>query len=222
MKELQPKLEFAAPIMKDSAKPSDEELLPLIINGDASAFEMLYERRQGGIYRYALRMSGSEAVAEDVTQDVFMALMRDAGLYDSSRGPVVSYLYGLARHRVLRRLKRERAFVSIKDEEEEGGETLHNEQLIAQDDPLDRVIRDEVVESVRQAILALPAHYREAIILCHLQEMDYAEAATVIGCAIGTVRSRLHRARILLIEKLRAMKEADSYAQGLQSAIYIL
>ena len=76
--------------------------------------------------------------------------------------------------------------------------------LVAQENPLGDLTRHETIESVRRAVLALPADYREAVVLCDLHEMSYAEAAQVLGCAIGTVRSRLHRGRALLTEKLGA------------------
>jgi RNA polymerase sigma-70 factor (ECF subfamily) len=82
--------------------------------------------------------------------------------------------------------------------------------LIAQTDPLADLTRDEMVEAVRRAVLALPAHYREVVLLCYLHELSYAEAADVIGCELGTVRSRLHRARALLAERLDAMNAADA------------
>lgn len=186
---------------------SDEELLPLIAAGHAAAFEAIYERRQAAIYRYALRMCGCQAVAEDVTQDVFMALMRDAWQYDSSRGSVAAYLYGMARNRTLRLLQRDSAFSAIAESPSEG-EPLVDEALILREDPLAILARGEVIESVRRAILALPLHYREVVVLCNLQEMNYAEAAQVLGCAVGTVRSRLHRARELLIRRLRGCPDS--------------
>jgi RNA polymerase sigma-70 factor, ECF subfamily len=186
--------------------PSDEELLRRMLAGDADAFEMLYDRRQGGVYRYALRMSGSAAIAEDVTQDVFMALMRDGHQFDSSRGTVAGYLFGMARHRVLRRLERDRRFVSIEEEEEE---TPVDERWIAEADPLRELARSEMIEAVREAILALPPHYREVVVLCNLHEMSYEGAAEAIGCPVGTVRSRLNRARAMLVEKLRALQRVE-------------
>jgi len=84
-----------------------------MLSGDAKAFEALYDRRQGGIYRYALRMTGSPEIAEDVTQEVFLSLMRDHSDYQEARGTVKSYLYGMARHRLLRRLERDRTLVSL-------------------------------------------------------------------------------------------------------------
>ncbi len=76
--------------------------------------------------------------------------------------------------------------------------------------PLDEMSRTEAIEAVRRAVLALPERYREVVVLCDLQEMSYGETAEILGCAIGTVRSRLHRARALLIEKLRPACEEDA------------
>src|SRR5215210_274694 len=110
--------------MNDSlANLTDEELLPLMAAGDVAAFENLYERRHANVYRFALRMSGSESIAEDVTQDVFMALMRDAHQFDPSRGSVSTYLYGMTRNRVLRRLERDRAFVLMPEAGDDDGLT---------------------------------------------------------------------------------------------------
>lgn len=174
-----------------------------MLGGCAESFATLYDRRQAGVYRFALRMTGSEAFAEDVTQDVFLALMREGCQFDPERGSVKSYLYGMARHRVLRRLERERAHVAI-EEEEEGGAS--EELPSAADDPFADLAREELVGLVRQAVLSLPAHFREVIVLCHLQEMNYAEAAEVVSCPVGTVRSRLARAREMLTGKLRALR----------------
>ena len=176
-------------------------MLRRMLGGCAESFGALYDRRQGGVYRFALRMTGSEAFAEDVTQDVFLALMREGGQFDPARGSVRSYLYGMARHRVLRRLERERAHVPL--EEDEG---TSEELPSAADDPFADLAREEMVSLVRQAVLSLPAHFREVIVLCHLQELNYAEAAEVVSCPVGTVRSRLARARTLLVGKLRALK----------------
>jgi RNA polymerase sigma-70 factor (ECF subfamily) len=198
------------------AQPSDEQLLQLMLGGDANAFEALYDRRQGGIYRYALRMTGSQAIADDVTQEVFLSLMRDRSDYQQSRGSVKSYLYGMARHRLLRLLERERTQVSFDtgdgDLEEASYDRLHSHH-----DPFVDLARDEVIELVRQAVLSLPAHFREVIVLCHLQEMNYADAAEVIKCPIGTVRSRLARARSLLVGKLEMLKASHGADTNLKA-----
>lgn len=184
---------------------SDDELFRLMLAGDENAFVSLYRRRQGGIYRFALQMSGSQSVAEDVTQEVFIVLMNDASRYDPEKGTLSAYLYGIARNHVLRSLGRERSFVSIDNSSEDSLGSVA--EFVAHDDPLGDLTRSETIESVRQAVTTLPPHYREVVVLCDLHEMSYADAAQVLGCAVGTVRSRLHRARGLLIEKLRATEE---------------
>ena len=183
----------------------DEELLRQILAGDEGAFIVLYRRWQSGIYRFALRMCGSEALAEDVTQEVFMILMREGGRYDSGKGSLSAYLYGIARFQVLRKMQRERTMVSMDDDNNE----VTEEMMATSFDPLLDLSRAETVQSVRDAIGVLPVHYREVVVLCELHELSYADAAQVLGCAIGTVRSRLHRARGLLVEKLRPVAVRD-------------
>jgi RNA polymerase sigma-70 factor (ECF subfamily) len=175
--------------------------------GDEAAFTLLYRRRSAGVYRFALQMSGSEAVAEDVTQEVFLALMSDATRFDAARGSLSSYLYGIARNHVLRRLERERPFVQMAENAEDG--EVHVELWAADADPHDELARAEMIGRLRQAVLALPEHYREVVVLCDLHEMSYVEAAHALGCAVGTVRSRLHRARSLLLGKLSAAITAN-------------
>jgi RNA polymerase sigma-70 factor (ECF subfamily) len=187
-------------LMLESPSLSDDDLLRLISKGHEPAFVEFYRKHQRSVYRFALHMSGKTEVAEEVTQDVFMTVMSVAKQYDSKRGSAVSYLYGIARNFVLRCLERERPYVAALEE-------IENEQtgaLSGDHDILDVLARTERTESLRKAVLALPPAYREVVVLCDLNEMDYAQAAAALGCAIGTIRSRLHRARALLMEKMRA------------------
>ena len=188
-----------------AAPANDEELLRLMLGGDAQAFEALYDRRQGGIYRYVLRMTGSPSSAEDITQEVFLSLIRDRSDYEPSRGSVKSYLYGMARFRLFRRLQRDRGFVPLDDESADDINDFRSHH-----DPFAEVAREETIELVRQAVLSLPEHFREVIVLCYLQEMNYADAAEIIDCPIGTVRSRLARARALLTEKLKLLRAVSN------------
>jgi RNA polymerase sigma-70 factor (ECF subfamily) len=199
--------------MTASPNQTDAQLLRRMLDGDEDAFVTLYRRRQGGVYRFALQMSGSAAVAEDVTQEVFMVLMRDGRNFDPSRGSLAAFLYGVARNHVLRVFDRERALVQFSDEEGET-EAAPLEGMVSHDDPLDDLTRGETIERVRQAVLALPAHYREVVVLCDLHEMSYADAASTLDCAVGTVRSRLHRARAMLVEKLRGRERRTEEANG--------
>lgn len=184
--------------MLESPSHSDDDLLRLISNGQEFAFLAFYRRHQSAVYRFALQMSGKPQIAEEVTQDVFMTVMRVAKHYDSKRGSAPAYLYGIARNFVLRSLERERPYTTALEE-------VENENSLAADrDLVGELTRNERIESLRKAVLALPPAYREVVVLCDLNEMDYAQAAAALGCAIGTIRSRLHRARALLMEKMRA------------------
>ncbi len=169
---------------------SDEELLGAARGGDEAAFTALYRRRQGAVYRFALHMSGDAAVSEDVTQEVFLALLEGGGRFDPSRGSLLSFLYGIARNLVLRRV---------------GNNPVEDTEEVATDeDVLDDLTRRETIEAVRSAVLSLPAQYREAVVLCDLENASYEDAAAALDCPLGTVRSRLSRGRAMLAQKLAA------------------
>ena len=188
-------------VMNGRDNSPDIELLQLIQAGDEDAFVTLYRRRHAGIYRFAVQMSGSQSLAEDVTQEVFLALIGGSESFDPERGSLNSFLFGIARNQTLRRLRRDRGYVPL--EATNGNAKSEDEDFTSTSKPLDELASSETIEAVRKAILSLPERYREVVVLCELQEMSYAETAEVLSCAVGTVRSRLHRARLLLSEKLK-------------------
>lgn len=187
-------------------EPSDSELLRRMGAGDQEAFRTIYQRCQGPIYRFALHMTGNTFLAEDVTQEVFMTLIQERARFDPSRGTLSAYLFGMGRNLLLRRLDREQVYVPFLEHGRENGsgsgERKNGAHAVLVMPPND-ILRSEMIERVRQAVSSLPPSYREVVVLCDLQEMSYDEAARVMECAVGTVRSRLHRARALLTEKLR-------------------
>jgi RNA polymerase sigma-70 factor (ECF subfamily) len=187
-------------LMLESPSRSDGDLLRLLSGGDEKAFIEFYRKHQGVVYRFALQMSGKTEIAEEVTQEVFVVLMKSAKRYDSDRGSVLAFLYGIARNFVLRALERERTYITVLDDP--AGD--YAGRVLAEHDIFGDLAQNERLETLRKAVLALPPAYREVVVLCDLHERDYAEAAAALGCAIGTVRSRLHRARALLAEKMRA------------------
>jgi RNA polymerase sigma-70 factor (ECF subfamily) len=155
-------------------------------------------------------MSGSESVAEDVTQEVFLALMHESSRFDSSRGPLAAYLYGVARNHVRRFLERDKFHVPLGEDDGEVDSSW--EAIVAPGDVLGDLTLREGLAALRQAILTLPLHYREVVVLCDLEEMSYEEATRFLGCAVGTIRSRLHRAHALLVQRLRESDKASSGA----------
>jgi RNA polymerase sigma-70 factor (ECF subfamily) len=192
----------------EPAPPGDAELLQGLRQGSAEAFGALYRRYQGAIYRFALHLTGSTSAAEDVTQEVFAALIRGREQIDAERGTVSMWLHGVARHQARRWMMRERRHASV------GLDESAVRAQPADADPLGDLDREERIETIRRALNGLPIAYREAVVLCDLQELSYADAASVLGCAVGTVRSRLHRGRALLARALGAPKRETGGKKG--------
>jgi RNA polymerase sigma-70 factor (ECF subfamily) len=178
---------------------TDDQLVARIAARDRTALSLLFRRRHADVYRVAMLMTGSPAAAEDVTQDVFLAVMHDASRFESGRATVTAWLCGIARNHARRRLDRDRRMLPFPE---------HSEPLpgaaVIQADPVRELSNAEQIELLRRAVLTLPVRYREVVVLCDLQELSYADAAIALECSIGTVRSRLHRGRALLTAKMHA------------------
>ena len=174
-------------------------LLARMKKGDEDAFAELYRRHRDAVYRLAMLYSGSTAHAADVTQETFVHFITQPHQYDPMRGTLAAWLCGIARNMARRAVSgREDAT----DPEVLADDTSPHESHIDRDTPLDRILKGEAAEHVRRAIAALKPHYRDILILCELSELSYAEAAQVAGIDIGTVRSRLSRARAQLAQRL--------------------
>jgi RNA polymerase sigma-70 factor (ECF subfamily) len=176
----------------------DHDLYRQLAKGREEAFSALYERYQGPIFRFAWHMSGNSATAEDVTQEVFMLLIRNPRNYDPAKGSVAGYLFGIARNLIRRRLDRSHLDEPLVEEWTEGNEAgfASNTDLLAD------LTRVELLECLQKAVLGLPEPYREVIVLCDLEERSYPDAAVVLECPPGTIASRLHRARLMLKARL--------------------
>jgi RNA polymerase sigma-70 factor (ECF subfamily) len=170
-------------------------------SGDREAFAAIFQRHQAVVYRFSRQMLGSREAAEDVTQDVFVALARSGGRFDPAVGSFSTYLYGIARNLVLQRYKRGRAMTEVSIDTIRGNDAALTAPADRVDDALSRA---QLLDELRLAILRLPVHYREIVVLCELNGFSYEDAAQVAGCPVGTVRSRLNRARRLLVERCRA------------------
>jgi RNA polymerase sigma-70 factor, ECF subfamily len=182
--------------MAEHQRGPDDELISRITAGDREAFALLYRRYRADVYRFAAHVSGSPAVADDVVQDVFVAIIEDASGYRANRSGVLPWLLGIARNHV-RRWRSQRPVQPLP-----GDDTQAACDLAVQPDPLVDISMQRHTTALRLALLEMPVRYRETIVLCDLQELSYADAADALGCAVGTVRSRLHRGRALLARRL--------------------
>jgi RNA polymerase sigma-70 factor (ECF subfamily) len=174
---------------------ADLDLVERFGKGDRDAFAELYRVHHPGVFRFALNMTGDRGKAGELTQDVFVWLIHHAGDFDPNRGGMGAFLMGVARKLLLRQERDARRWLPL------------IEAIIRRPQP--QVDPNRVIDAgaLRKAIVLLPVKYREAVVLCDLENRNYEEAAAAAGCAVGTIRSRLHRGRDLLMRKLQSKKE---------------
>jgi RNA polymerase sigma-70 factor (ECF subfamily) len=177
--------------MQDGA--AEAELLLKAARGDEAAFLLLYERHRTPVFRFACRLLGSVPQAEDVTQECFLAILRRPEAFRAERASLRTYLCAIARHLAFKQLRKRGQETLVEDPAAEApaGRTG---APVAQD-PLARVIAGEAAEAVQRAVEELPPLQREAVLLFEYQEMSLADIASVCEVDVGTVKSRLHRAR---------------------------
>jgi RNA polymerase sigma-70 factor, ECF subfamily len=198
-----------------SAAPDDAALLASWCRGDPTAAQALYERHGAALLRFAAAMLPSRQAAEDVVHDTFVELLRRPDRFDAGRGPLAAYLYGIARHRLSRVARLSLREAELKSEPM-AEESAHEAEPAPPGSPSEPafagadewVDRAQTIERVRAAVHDLPLVHREVVALCDLEELPYATVATILDCPIGTVRSRLHRARALLSVRLAAFDDA--------------
>jgi RNA polymerase sigma-70 factor, ECF subfamily len=180
---------------------SDDYLLGRAKAGEREAFGALYGRYQHIVYRFAKAMTGAADVAEDVTQEVFVVLMRNLEQYDARRGALATYLYGIARNVSRHRLRRERRFLSMDaiDPASEEGRA---------DDPAGSLASAQTIATLRRALVMLPTRYREVIVLSELHELPGPVVAEIVGITPAAVRSRLHRGRQMLKQRIQRLESS--------------
>ena len=175
---------------------SDRELMERFRQGDHEAFTALYRAHSPAVFRFALHMTGNHTKAAEITQEVFVWLIHHPSGFDPDRGGLAPFLAGVARQFVRQQQRYERRWL-----------------------PFDNVLRRQPnetfdpgraidAETFRKAIAVLPLRYREPLVLCYLEGYSYEEAATLLKCAVGTIRSRLYRAHELLARKFQLRKDS--------------
>jgi RNA polymerase sigma-70 factor (ECF subfamily) len=165
--------------------------------GGEKAFLAIYHRHRSSVFQFAWRLTGSQSVAEDVTQECFLTLVRGMA-FDGDRGELRTYLFGIARNLVLRRLR-----ISEREAEEAA-------EAAAPIDVLGDLLEAERSELLAGAIAKLSMLQREAIVLFTFEELSLEEIAKITGVDVGTVKSRLHRARESLRSALAPLLIRDT------------
>lgn len=176
----------------ETERLEDGPLVQRLLEGSEESWVILYRKYQGPVFRFALHMTGSREVAEEAVQETFVAFLARAPHFDPSHGSLLAYLTGIARNHTLR--------LAAKRWREAPAD--YQVELAGDSDPFREASGRQLGEALRKLILALPEPYRAVLVLCEIQEMSYEEAASALSCPVGTVRSRLHRARQMLTERM--------------------
>ena len=181
----------------------DSDCMARLAAGDSHAVHALYQRHGRALLRFSSAMCRSRQAAEDMVHDTFVALMRERISFDPAQGSVFGYLCGVLRHRVSRHFRQQRRWVALNLDDDSHSHAAES------GGPADEIARSEITAAFRRAMLELPLQHREVIALCDLEELPYATVAGILDCPVGTVRSRLHRARALLTIRLASLELID-------------
>jgi RNA polymerase sigma-70 factor (ECF subfamily) len=167
---------------------TDETLLERASRGDEAAFLLLYERHRDAMFRFAYRLLGSVELAEDVTHDCFLSLLKSPSNFDPARASLRTYLYAATRNLAMKHFRQRGQEITV--------EELSEEPTAAQEEgPLVKLLDEELADLVRQAIADLVPLQREALVLFEYEGLALAEIAAIVSADVGTVKGRLHRAR---------------------------
>ncbi len=191
---------------------TDEVLLVKAGRGDQAAFVELYERYRIPIFRFAYRLLGGADLAEDVTHDCFLNVVRNAGNFNPAHGSLRTYLYAAARNLAFKQFRRSGREAALDDLEEEP-------LTPANQHPLRRLLREELAERVREAVSQLPPLQREALVLFEYEDLPLSEIARVVGTDVGAVKSRLHRARQRVKSALAPYLNSDPEIVTLENSL---
>jgi RNA polymerase sigma-70 factor (ECF subfamily) len=170
------------------------DLVKAARKGEEAAFLQLFDEHHLPLFRFAYRLTGSVADAEDIVQECFLSLLSKGCTYDPKRTPIRTYLFGIVRNQSLKRLRK----------------STFGENRTPPRSPESEVLRNEMEDAVGRAVMELPEVQREVLLLAHYEQMPLAEIAQVLGVELGAAKSRLQRARASLKETLAA------YAPGME------
>ena len=183
-------------------RTTDEALLNKAGAGDQAAFLELYDRYREPIFRFAYRLLGSVEIAEDVTHDCFLSLIRKPENFRPERASLKTYLYAAARNLALKHFRSQGREAGLDEVTEEPKESPRR-------GPLRKLLDEELATQVREAVFSLPPLQREALILFEYEGLSLNEVAEIAGTDAGAVKARLYRAREGLRRMLRPYLESN-------------
>jgi RNA polymerase sigma-70 factor (ECF subfamily) len=184
---------------------ADEDLMQLVRQGDAAAFEVVYERHSTAAFSLAYRMTGRRGAAEDVVQEAFLSLWRSGARYDRTRGSVRTWVLGIVHHRAIDALRRS----MVHDKRRASDEGIEERFEAGERTDVEAARRQEAAE-VNRALAALPDEQCRAIELAYFGGFSHAEIATMLNMPIGTVKGRIRLGLSKLRGQLGELVEAPA------------
>ena len=183
-------------------RTTDELLLQRAATGDQASFLELYDRHREPIFRFAYRLLGSIDIAEDITHDCFLSLIRRPEGYRAERAALRTYLFAIVRNLALKHFR---------DTGRETGleEVSQEPQIPPRQVPLRQLLDEELVAQVRNAVFSLPALQREALVLFEYEGLSLNEIAAIVDADVGAIKARLYRARESLRRMLRPYLDSN-------------
>jgi RNA polymerase sigma-70 factor (ECF subfamily) len=191
---------------------TDETLLERASRGDEAAFRLLYERHRDAMFRFAYRLLGSVELAEDVTHDCFLSLMKRPGHFDPSRASLCTYLYAATRNLAMKHFRQRGQEITVEELPEEPQEPQAS-------GPLGKLLDEELAALVREAIAGLVPLQREALVLFEYEGLTLAEIAEIVCADVGTVKARLSRARAGLRRSLTPYVQRSSHGGAVEKVL---
>jgi RNA polymerase sigma-70 factor, ECF subfamily len=175
---------------------TDELLLQRAAKGDQASFLELYDRHREPIFRFAYRLLGSIDIAEDITHDCFLSLIRRPEGYQADRAVLRTYLFAIARNLALKHFRNTGRETGLEEVTEEP-------QVSPRQAPLRKLLDEELAAHVRDAVFSLPSLQREALVLYEYEGLTLNEIAGIVDADVGAIKARLYRARESLRRTLR-------------------
>lgn len=176
----------------------EKYLVEQLSHGDEASFNEIYRRYCQNVYGFAYRMTVNSAIAEEMTQETFLVLIRRPDVFRPERGSLLTFLYAVVRNLVLNHLRRKhRSDVNFED--------IENFEPAANGsngNPLAQLLNQELASRIDRCIASLPPSQREAIILREYEGLSYEEISRVTESELSAVKTRIHRARRSLSAKL--------------------